>query len=164
VARSIDATVTDARPDSDMPLTIYVFRYIFGAMEIVTTDEFAGWFRGLADGEAEDVTRAVNVLEAMGAACPRLCAVEVPLPLARKMPPPRVHELEVRGTPLRILLAMPADGETAAMLLYGYAVEEARRPSVGAAFDVPNVRRLAHVMLALKVYWLHIAARAKEAV
>lgn len=132
-------------------------------MEIVTTDEFAAWFQALGDSAAEDVTRAVNVLAAMGADCPRLSVVEVPIPLARRRPTPNVQELVVHDTPYRVLLSLDRGADPTALLLYGYSIEEGRRPSVATAFEVPNVRRLAHLMLAVRVYWLH-QMEQKEAV
>ncbi|MFO0617142.1 MAG: hypothetical protein U0414_31385 [Polyangiaceae bacterium] len=122
-------------------------------MEIVATDEFASWFRALGERDAEDVTRALNVLEAMGGDAPDLRRVEVPLPLARARPASAIHELAIRGTAFFVFLAMPSAPEPA-VLLYGYA-SDAGRADLG---------RLAHLMLAVKVHGMHLAAGRKEAV
>ena len=44
--------------------------YLSSVIEVIVTDEFIEWYRGLGDGEVEAVTRVVEMLVSAGLALP----------------------------------------------------------------------------------------------
>ena len=83
-------------------------------VEIEVTDEFLSWFRDLAESEADDVTRNVEMLENRG--------VSLPYPYSSKIKSSRhgkMRELRVQsgGKPIRVFYAF--DPRRQAILLIG---------------------------------------------
>jgi hypothetical protein len=127
-------------------------------MDVIGTDEFTGWYGALDDASAESVTRAINVLERLGAEQGHVTPVHVYPQIADhvKAAELRLFELSVEGCALRVLFALETPER--AILLYGYDADTERR--AGAARQIPAA---AHVLLAANVYRIYRAGRPGEA-
>jgi hypothetical protein len=81
--------------------------------EVVATDEFRDWYRGLDDGDARAVTRGVDRLEMLG--------IRLPFPFSSAVVGSRyaLRELRIQsgGRPLRVLYIF--DTRRDAVLLLG---------------------------------------------
>lgn len=135
-----------------MHLTAYAIKCIkSGMQDSVGTDEFSAWFAALSERDAEAVTRAVTMLESIGAEQPRVTAIEGFARFAKltKASDLKLRELAVEGTALRVLFAIEADER--AVLLYGYDAA-----SEGGDRGIPPA---AHAMVAANVYRLYLASR-----
>jgi hypothetical protein len=82
-------------------------------VEVVGTDEFAGWFQSLADSDADAVARVVDMLEMQGVSLP------FPYSSAIKGSSIAMRELRVQsgGKPIRVFYAF--DPVRQAVLLIG---------------------------------------------
>lgn len=81
--------------------------------EVVATDEFRDWYRGLGDADARSVARGVDRLEMLGVALPfPFCSA-----LAGSRYPLRELRIQSAGRPLRVLYIF--DPRRDAVLLLG---------------------------------------------
>ncbi len=82
-------------------------------VEVIGTDEFAGWFRGLEAKQMDDVARVVDMLEMAG--------VTLPFPYSSAITGSKVAMRELRvqsgGAPLRVFYVF--DPKRQAVLLIG---------------------------------------------
>jgi len=111
-------------------------------IEIVGTPEFAGWFESLAPADAEAVTRAITVLEEVGAETPRAREVTLP-PMLRARGPARLFELDASGGRVPLVVYFVHESGRV-VLLWGTEVERGRRG------DLPVI---ANHLLACRVWW-----------